>query len=254
MSKETSNKLYSFLYLFALYLGVKLLPIKDWIPVTWVVNLLMYVFYLLVIALLVYESRKAKLEMQKNSQHLSYLLLIPLVIGGMSNLIYSWVFTAPIRESLDVAAFINNAGMTLCCVTIEELLFRFFFLYFLQDVVKDGKYKDILLILFSSLAFGLMHVVNFYGNNPLSVLTQIGYTVVLGLVLGFIALYFQTPIIPIIGHFIFNFLNTDLYALFYSLEMNTPYILTSLCIGIFVLGYVGILYYIARRKNEHATC
>ena len=110
MSKETSNKLYSFLYLFALYLGVKLLPIKDWIPVTWVVNLLMYVLYLLVIALLVYESRKAKLEMQKNSQHLSYLLLIPLVIGGMSNLIYSWVFTAPIRESLDVAAFINNAG------------------------------------------------------------------------------------------------------------------------------------------------
>ncbi len=230
------------------------MPLKEWIPFVWASNLLMYALYVVIIFLLVYESRRAKLTMQKNEHHLNYLLLLPLVVGGMSNLIYSWVFASPLKESLDVASFFNNAGMTLCCVTIEELLFRFFFLYFLQDVVKEGKYRDLLLILFSSLAFGMMHVVNFYGNNPLMVLTQIGYTMVLGLVLGFMALYFQTPVIPIIGHFIFNFLNTDLYALFYSLEMNSPYILTSLCIGLFVLGYVAFLYYLARRKNEHATC
>lgn len=253
MTKETSNKLYSFLYLFALYLGVKLLPLYEWIPIYWVASLVFFILYLGIIFLLVHEATRANLKPLKNESHLSYLWLIPLIIGCMSNLISSWAECLPVTSEFYITTLLHRMGMTLCCVVIEELLFRFFFLYFLQDMIKKEEHKDLFVILFSSLAFSFMHVVNFYGNNPVAVITQMGYTFVLGLILGFIAIYFETPLIPIIGHFLFNFLNTDLYSMFYVLKMDATYYLISIAIGTFVMAYAVILYYLARRKKEHAT-
>ena len=253
MEKITSNKLYSFLYLLAVYLGIKLLPLIDWLPQLWQANLIQIALYLILIGLIIYECRRIPLHHRKNKDHLSYFLLLPMVLGCMSNLLYCWFFGIEPKVSIDSLYFPLNSVITILCVSIEELLLRFLFFSFVEDMVRKSRYSVLWTVLFSSIAFSLMHCINFFGNAPLNVLLQLGYTFVLGLALGSLAILFESPIIPILGHFLFNFLNTDLYVSLYQAEINTSYVLFSVGVIILLILYLILLYYLTWRKKQHAT-
>ncbi len=253
MNKETSNQIYSFLYLFALYLGIKLLPLIEWLPELWMAKLIQMILFFAICCLCFYEAARTGFIHDRRNQHRSYFFLAPFLLGCISNLMYCWIFQIPTNIQMDANIFVLDGFITLFCVVIEEYLFRVFFFSFLQNFIGNQKHKDFLVILFSAFAFSLIHLINLFGNNPLVVLTQVGYTFILGLILGYIALYFERPYVPIIGHFLFNFFNTNLYLVFYSASIDVNYILFSLGVGLAVLGYGVVLYLIDRRKKEDVT-
>ncbi len=256
MDKEKKNFLYTFLYLLALYLGVKMVPFEKWIKISWIVELLKTVSYLLLLLLALWECKKENMKPNRKEPHLNYLFLIPLFLGPCSNLLYGLMFQSETGQGFD-AYFAFTAIETLECVILEEILFRLILFTFLQKVVENEKRTDVIVILLDSLFFSLMHAVNFFGNNPLNVFLQMGYTFILGVVLSNLAINFETPFVPVFGHFLFNFLNTDLAVRIYSFDMSkVNYLLFSVAIALFVVLYTVGLYLISKNKQrryEHAN-
>lgn len=249
MNKSVQNKLYSFLYLLALYLGIKLLPLNTWISNIYLADSIRIILYIIVIALAIYEIKKMGSLSLVYKEHLSYFLLLPFVLGCISNILYSLFFKVEMTISFVASLFVIDSFETLFCVIIEELLFRMILFLLFNELIKESKYKDLLVILFTSLSFAFMHVINFYGNNPLNVLLQIGYSFVLGLILGFIAFYFETPILCVLGHFLFNYLNTNVYVILYQSEITVSYIIFNALLAFILFIYLFVLYYLTRRKK-----
>lgn len=252
MKEKTSKTLFAFLYLLSFYLAIKLIPFEKLNAVSYLPSLLQVLSLFFLLLWIFHELRNSGLTHYKNQNHLNIFLLSPFLLICLSNILYCLIFHEELKIQMDIS-FIFTVLKTSFSVMIEEILFRVFFIEFLRLGLKESRWKNLLIIFFSSIAFSLLHVINFYGNPPLSVLLQIGYTFYLGLILGYIAIYFESPILPFICHFLFNFLNTDLYISLYDAEINTRYVLFSSILGIVLLIYFVLLYHLAWRKNKNGN-
>ncbi len=253
MEKKTSNLLFTFLYLLSFYLAIKMVPFEKLNFVSFLPSLLRIICFCLLIFLMAYETKKNQIHHRRNPSHPNDFLLVPFLLVCSSNLLYCFFFHEKQTISFEAESFALSTIETFFSVTIEEILFRVFFIEFLSSFLKDGKWKNLLVILFSALAFSFMHILNFFGNAPLAVLLQIGYTFYIGLILGMIACFFESPFLPIVFHFFFNFLNTNLYVCLYDIEITSKYVLFSFGIGFVLLIYLFVVYYLARRKNNHVS-
>lgn len=252
MEKESKNLLFSFIYLLCFYLAIQLLPLSSWIASEYGYRLVKLALLLVVAFLITFEKIKAKVICPKKEKRLPYLFLVPLVLGPLSNFLYGLSFNETISINIFPLNFSIDVFITLVSVYLEEMLFRLFLLVFFLKIQK-GSHKELLAILYSALTFSLMHCVNFYGNSPISILIQLAYTLVLGLILGFVAIYFESPILPIIGHFLFNFLNQNLFNVFYNFDYDSQYLIFSVVLGVILLLYCLILSLLSRRKESHAS-
>ncbi len=253
MEKKTSNLLFTFLYLLSFYLAIKLVPFEKLNSVSFLPSLLRTICFCILLFLMLHEIKKNQIQHRRNPNHLSILFLVPFLLVCSSNLLYCFFFHEKQVISFDAQSFILSTIETLFSVTIEEILFRIFFIEFLFSFLKDGRWKNLLVILFSALAFSFMHVLNFFGNAPLAVLLQIGYTFYLGLIFGVMALFFESPILSIVFHFLFNFLNMNLYNCLYDVEITSKYVLFSFLLGFVLLIYLFVVYDLSRRKNNHVS-
>lgn len=251
MQNENKNLIYTFLYLLALYLGIKMLPIYDWIQIDYLAFVVQSVLYLIVILLSLYEKSKLK-RLDRIENRVSYILTVPLILACFSNILYCQTFKEEMR-SFDWTSFLYSTINTFLCIIIEEMLFRCFLYRLFKSIFKGKKKEDIFTIISVSFCFSMMHAINFFGNNPLNVLLQMGYTFVLGLILtSFVSMY-DTVFISIIGHFLFNFLNTDLYSLLYKIDYSVNYIVFSSLLALLAIIYSLIIYIISSRRREYAS-
>jgi hypothetical protein len=252
MEKKLKNTLYSFIYLLCLYFGIQLLPLSEWIPMDWLFHLVKSLCFAGIIVLIIIEIKRIPVEVEKPKRRIHPLFVLPLILGAGSNILYGFIFQQPMNREIQLVDFIGKLSTTALAVIIEELLFRILFLRLMWDLYEGHKYQEELTILFSALAFALMHCINFFGSAPLAVLAQIGYTFVLGLVLGVVALRIETPVLPIVAHFLFNFLNTNLYVALFNGNTDMAYFLFNGGLSIIIVAYFGLVYFIYRRK-EHAS-
>lgn len=240
MNEKNKTLLLTFLYLLSSYLGVKLIPYEWMGPYesvhVWIENICL----LFVMAFCIYEIRRQHLNLQKQ---ISSLWFLPLLIGCFSNYIYLLIRPFQLVDSIETTFFIADTMETIISVVIEEIIFRGILLNLFYQLVERPKYKNLIVIILSAASFSLMHVINFYGNAPVTVLEQLAYTFLLGIVLSTIALISSHPLLVVIlGHIAFNFFNNDLFSAYFDISFTWAYILTSLCIGIVCLVYLFIVY------------
>ena len=248
-----NNKLLNFLYLLCLYLACQLLPYEKMVTASYQQMLIKSLFLCVCLGFCIYEYIKDKNKVIKHSNIKNLLISLPLLIGGLSNILYGLFFKENIVINFQISTFITELLVLIISVIIEEFLFRIILIDYLQNIIK-AKYKNILVILISSFAFSLMHAINFFGNSPINVLIQMGYTFILGIVLSILTISIDGLILPIIGHFIFNFFNTALFNILFDFEINWKYILFSCGIGVFCLAYSLVIYYLkTRRGNTDAS-
>ncbi len=251
MKKEQYLPLVSFLSSLFLYLGISFLPIQKWIDSLWIVQLIRAGICLILLFLLLFDSRRLKLA--EKEKHPSYLLVLPFLLLCCSNFLYVLFFRISPSLSFNTPIFFTSLILVLVKAGVEELLFRKLLLSFLLDVRKDRKHKELLAILIVSLCFSLRHAVNFYGNDPLSVFSQIGYTFFLSLFLTGYTIFYSSLLPSYSCHFLFNLLNKLLFSSFYEIEINPSYILFSIRIGFLLfLFYLlfGLVKY--RKTKKHA--
>ena len=250
MRKENvkrSVKIYSWIILILLYIAIVSFPFSALIPSPggYIVDICLKVAFLVVafISINKYQLSKLKIFPDKN---VKLLLLIPLLVLTFSNWIYVWIFKSPLAASVNGGTFTLSIFITLLTVFCEELIFR----EVTHDVLKGFIKQDYLRILISSLIFALLHFLNiFNGWDILTTLAQVGYTFVLGLVLGLIKEKGVGLIALISFHLLFNFLNNDLFSQLYKGTWGTNFIITNVIIGALVVSYGILMYFLLKVKS-----
>ena len=239
-------KLYTLVILILLYIAIVSFPFALWIDDVYckIIDMSLKAVFIVIafISIKKYELGNPQALPNKN---LKLLLLIPLVVLTFSNWIYFWIFKAPLHSSIDGGMFTLTVFNTLVTAFCEELLFREITHNCLKETIK----QDYLRILISSSIFAILHFVNFFGGmDILSVLAQVGYTFVLGLILGLIKEKGAGLIALVSFHFLFNVLNNDLFSFLYKGEWNTEFIMTNIIIGVVVVGCGVLMFFLLKVK------
>ena len=133
---------------------------------------------------------------------------------------------------------------TLGTATVEEIVFRAGLIGALQHT--SWKKADILV---SSLIFGLCHALGILaGGAILPSLAQAGYTFLLGLLVG--VAFKVGGIIPAIGiHFLFNFLQNDLYVAMGGGAWDIPFFAWNIGCFLLAASVAFLLYWKKLRRN-----
>ena len=183
----------------------------------------------------------------------SLICITPVIIIAINNFpFYSLI-------SGDVA-FVENIGFNFeyliavfSIAFVEELVFRGIILP-LVAIKCSNKFErgySIVVIVISSIIFGLTHIVNiFAGGNIGLVFLQIGYSFLLGCALSFVMIKTKNIFIPTIIHFIYNlggFLSN--FSLLVGTVFTVGQIILTACISV-IMGIIIIKMIFSLTKDE----
>ena len=202
MKKEQYLPLVSFFSSLLLYLGISFLPIQKWVEPIWAVNLIQSGIYLVLLLILFLDSKDRKIPDRETKP--SYFYFLPFLLLCCSNFLYVLFFRISPNVSYQSYVFFSSLFLTLIKTGIEEVLFRKLLLVFTLNLRKPIKHKEVYTILLVSICFGLRHAINYYGNDPLSVTSQIGYTFFLSLFLTSYSILYSSTMPSYLFHFLFN--------------------------------------------------
>ena len=233
------------------YLGISFLPIQKWVEPLWAVNLIQSGIYLVLLLILFLDSKDRKIPDRETKP--SYFYFLPFLLLCCSNFLYVLFFRISPNVSYQSSVFFSSLFLTLIKTGIEEVLFRKLLLVFTLNLRKPIKHKEVYTILLVSICFGLRHAINYYGNDPLSVTSQIGYTFFLSLFLTSYSILYSSTMLSYLFHFLFNLLNSLLFTSFFKIETTPTYFIFSIILGFILLLFFLLLLFIKYKvKKKHA--
>ena len=251
MKKEQYLPLVSFFSSLLIYLGISFLPIQKWVKPLWAVNLIQSGIYLVLLLILFLDSKDRKIPDRETKP--SYFYFLPFLLLCCSNFLYVLFFRISPNVSYQSSVFFSSLFLTLIKTGIEEVLFRKLLLVFALNLRKSIKHKEVYTILLVSICFGLRHAINYYGNDPLSVTSQIGYTFFLSFFLTSYSILYSSTMLSYLFHFLFNLLNSLLFTSFFKIETTPKYFIFSIILGFILLLFYLLLWFIKYKgKKKHA--
>lgn len=134
-------------------------------------------------------------------------IALPMLLIAVNNFPFYAVFS---KEAIFVKAVKFPLQYILVALSIaiaEELAFRGLILPLvaIKFSEKNCRFKVIKVLIFSSLAFSLVHLLNLFSGVSIGlVLMQLGYSFLLGAGLCFLTIKSGNLILPILMHFIYN--------------------------------------------------
>ena len=145
-------------------------------------------------------------------------------------------------DGIDWMNALANIAFILATAVTEEFIFR-------KIVLDNLPVKNSLLkVMISAAIFGLFHIVTFLSTyNPFDLL-QIVYTAGLGMILGFFYEYGNNIVVPVVLHFLYNFMNTYVFSLYTIDETGLTYFLVAIIDAVVVAGYICLIYFLFIKK------
>ena len=210
--------------------------VKDQLTL-YLVHIAVRLIFLGVYIILIRRYNLPSPELQKLNK--KSLLFIPFILICGSNGIVSLITKASFIGEINYTFFFLEMGLALLIAIIEELIFRVVLLN--QFLMMTSKFKA---MLFTSLIFGALHLFNI--NSIASILptvVQSIYTFGLGMVFSLIYLDTKNVILPILLHFLFNFLNDYFFAEFFNYNWDLYFYLISAGIALVMAGYWCFIYF-----------
>lgn len=129
---------------------------------------------------------------------------IPCILVALAN----FPFSALIMHTAEIIRFDVLWLYILFVLTtgvFEEVVFRGLFLTSLESFFRNKNHKNLLIIVISATVFSLLHCLNFGTTFGLYTLLQIGYTFLIGCMLGTLYIYTKNIWICVGIHALFNF-------------------------------------------------
>lgn len=248
MEEKVKIRWYSIAFFICIFLLSTSIPfslfIKNDIIVYWLNIILKFAF----LGYAIYYIKKNKLHTPKfNKLSIKSLSFIPFLAICLSNFIVVWFNKVSLNQDISTNIILQDLLSCLLISISEELVFR----VVLFNEFLDHK-KPLPAIIYSSLIFGGVHLLNIASfGDILPCLIQCLYSFGIGLVLSFIYYHSKNVILPIVFHFLFNFLNDSLVINLYNLNWNLSFYLINILITVIMLGYALLLYYIFNKKEEN---
>lgn len=185
---------------------------------------------LLIIILLIPKKKLKQLGISKsnNKENMMHIVLL-LLIGGF-NII--GLLQQGIAENI-LYAFVRALYVGI----VEELIFRGYI--FSAFEIKFDEYKA---VIFSSIVFGLFHLINLTHNPVMTVLLQVIYTTMFGIGFSILRVRTKSLLMPILIH---SFIDVTCYL---SADISSNITIIDLCCTFYCL-ILGICFLYHYRKN-----
>lgn len=126
--------------------------------------------------------------------------VLPVLLFAVWNLFYNLSSGAQLGGSAMYSAALITA---LAPAIFEEVLFRGIFIHNLK---KHG-YGKLVCLVVPALIFSLLHLTNIVGQDPATVLLQVGYSFVVGLAMSAVYIRNNSILEIMIAHFLIDFTN-----------------------------------------------
>lgn len=249
MMNESARRkyIYDLLLLITLYLVISTNFYDKYIMFEWLYYVVKFTLHIGYLVLAFIFIRKNNLDRPKfKKPTLEILLFIPFVIVTLSNFIFAlFARDLIVREVDPLHLLIDGIVLNSFIVIAEELLFRALLLtFFLREQTPLKS------ILYSSLIFGAVHIVNISSvTTILPGLVQVAYTFFLGLLVATAYYFTENFIVPVLFHLAFNFFNDNLFSALFSYEAGVLFYTINSVIVVLSLAYGVFLYYYLTRKK-----
>ncbi len=254
MAKPVKRKLIIFVTLFVYYVVLSYLPSEVWFGERGFLIARILAFAPAV-SFLIFAKHFWEIEIERPHIQLKYLFLLPLLIFCAINFLSVPIIGfGPSYEAQDVGLLMLELVADSAAAVFEDLLFVDLFICLFLDLFHF-KHARLVSIFCSATLFCAAHCYIFlYPTYPgeieavwLVSLLQIVFIYLLTLVCGYLAIYFDSALIPVSFHFLYNASNHILFYHFYDFALSWRYVLFVSIFAVF-----GIFYFIALwHMSEH---
>lgn len=247
MERKQKQELYSVLILFFVFLFSVSFPFALIIKndlVVYICSLSIRVAFIVFAIIFIYKEQLPSFKFKAIDWKL--ILFIPLFAGCLSNFIYCYFDKAELLNTFSWATFGKNAAMIFVSALSEEIVFR---VVIYAEFAK--KFKKIIAVIFSSLIFGSIHLLNI--NSLASIpycLIQMVYATCLGLVVGLLYAYSDNFVLPFIYHLLFNICNDELSTSLFNIEWNKTFYVTNILVVVILAIYGLLIYFFVLKKED----
>jgi hypothetical protein len=232
------NKILSILLLVFIFIASISFPFDLMIKDDNLIKILQIILKFIFLIFMFYYGKKEHLFSLSWMRKKENYLLIPLFLSCFCNFYFLIFNLVDFNLSLEVNTFFIDLIFIFLTSLIEEILFR--------DVIQNNLpiKNSLLKILLSAAIFGLFHIINFLSSFNPSDLLMIIYTLLMGLVLGYLYEMSKNISYNIIYHFLFNLCNDCLFVMCYQGEWNISFYLNAVIVSVITGFYLIISYFI----------
>ena len=174
------------------------------------------------------------------------LWFLPFLLLPFSNFVGGLAEGAQFAMGISSWLLLTQTFATLFLAILEEVLFRFLLFSFLAK-----KMPKIAALFVQAAIFGLLHLLNLFGGAGVGpTFLQVGYSFANGLVCGLMWGYGGGMVLPIAYHFLFNFLQGDLFRALYDGGNVGAIMTTDIIFAAAGVVYGVLLFVLLLRKDE----
>lgn len=222
MKKHLKQNLIIFAVFAAAYFLFNYIPLKLWIENEFVFLGIKIGFYGILSGLLIWLKHKCHIEIEVPEKQINILWLLPLLIICFAHPLYALLFNQHMVEEVEVGVLVFDAATDIFVSIVEDIVFVDLYISLLMELFHNNKYKRIISIMIAALTFTLAHCYTFMyfeWREALVILITVFFLIV---ECGYAAIYFDSPIIPIVLHAVFNELNFVIFEQLFHVDESKP--------------------------------
>lgn len=253
MSEASKKKLFVIALFMAFYVLFSFLPLQPWLG-EWGFLVLRFVCFTVCAGLLVFFKNRYHWSIDHPNKELRYTFLFPLTIFCFINFFSVPFFKFNLSiEAEDIGLMFMESATDFSASVFEDVLFVNLLIGLLLDLV-NWKYKRSFSVLLSAVLLTAAHSYTFLypgefpASDPLQVAcVQEAFIFLITAGCGYLSMFFDSAVIPVAFHFLYNVCNHILFYHFYDLVVSWEYILF-----VAIFAFFGVSYFIALwHMSEH---
>lgn len=243
MKKHLKKNLILFAIFAVAYFVFNYLPLKIWIENEFVFLGIKIGFYAVLSGLLIWLKHKFHIEIEVPEKQISLVWLIPLLVICFAHPLYALLFNQHMVEEVEVGLLVFDAATDIFVSIVEDIVFVDLYISILMELFDKFPRKRILSIFIAAATFTIAHSYTFIYyelEEAIVILITVFFLIV---ECGYAAIYFDSPIIPIVLHALFNELNFVIFEQLYHVETKSyPYYTFVIILLVLTSCYLASIY------------
>lgn len=263
MNIKVKKALLLFIFGVVFYIVFNYLPIKFWIEkgiedaviseYIWITVKLVFYSGLCIPLLLL--KKKAGIDIEKPFKEAPFYFLIPLLIPNVGNFLAVYFIDPAVRSSLHYGILVYDLITDFFTSVYEDVVFVDLGIFLLTELLKENGFRRLLAVLIAGLFFTAVHSYSYLYEDLALALFQQFYVFLLTLECGYLAIYYDSALIPIVAHYLFNALNHVAFGFFFVHDgslIGPDYLIFTGVIALFAVGYTILLWNYSNLINKEA--
>lgn len=245
--KENKTVLNILIPLALIYIIFNYLPVKTWINSEWIFLTVKLSLYLIMSVVALVYKKKKDIELDRPFCQINYLYLVPLLLPCFANLIYMLIREEGVDGQFEYI-MIYDLVVDAFGSIIEDLIFVDYMLVFLLKNLKC-KHKNAVSVIIAGIIFMSAHCYSFLEFSPQVAILRLVFVALLTMECGYLAIFFDSFLIPVAFHFLFNAINYIIFDFFYYVEVSEIYYAFNFLIAIMAISYVIVLWHLSELQH-----